>query len=169
MVLILVFTPILCYTVIMNIFVTDTCPIKSARYLDNTRVIKMILESTQLLSNALHILNLPAPYKMTHINHPCSVWVRTSAANYKWTLRHLISLCREYTRRYGKIHKCQQYVTLFYKYRNRPPQLPFSGFVNCAANKDRGVSFKHIQDVPTAYRLYLDCRFKADRLAFSNL
>ena len=37
----------------MNIFALDPCPVKSAQYLDDKRVIKMILESAQLISTAI--------------------------------------------------------------------------------------------------------------------
>ena len=47
-------------------------------------------------------------YSATHINHPSAVWCRHSAANYKWLHSLLVELCKEYTYRYGKVHKCQE-------------------------------------------------------------
>jgi len=47
------------------------------------------------------------PYKATHINHPTSKWVRSDVHNFNYTLDLALELCYEYTRRYGKIHKCQ--------------------------------------------------------------
>lgn len=47
-------------------------------------------------------------YSATHINHPSAVWCRVSTANYQWLHSLLVELCREYTYRYGKIHKCQE-------------------------------------------------------------
>ncbi len=41
----------------MNIFVSDENPEKAAKNLDDKRVIKMILESTQLLCTAVNIHN----------------------------------------------------------------------------------------------------------------
>ena len=46
-------------------------------------------------------------YSATHINHPSAVWVRKSRDNYTWLYQLLVWLCREYTYRYGKIHKTQ--------------------------------------------------------------
>lgn len=98
----------------MNIFVTNTCPIKSAIILDDKRLIKMVLETTQLLSTTLTILgSKKAPYKKTHINHPCTLWVKESKGNYLWLLNHLKSLATEYTKRYNKVHKCQDYIEIF--------------------------------------------------------
>jgi hypothetical protein len=47
-------------------------------------------------------------YRATHINHPSAVWVRQSIANYRWLALMLRALCREYTYRYGKIHKVER-------------------------------------------------------------
>lgn len=94
----------------MNIFALDNCPIRSAQYAVDKHVIKMILESAQLLCTVHHTcpndnISYPAKfYKPTHRNHPCSIWVRESLANYKWLCAHAIALCDEYEYRYGKTH-----------------------------------------------------------------
>jgi hypothetical protein len=97
----------------MNIFVVDTDPQVAARSLCDKHVIKMILESSQLLCTAFHELGVdfisPAYFlKATHRNHPCAIWTRETAGNYLWLARHNLALCGEYTFRYGKIHKCQR-------------------------------------------------------------
>jgi hypothetical protein len=46
-------------------------------------------------------------YKATHINHPSAVWVRQSYDNYMWLHSLTEALCKEYTYRYVKIHKCE--------------------------------------------------------------
>ncbi len=98
----------------MNIFVTNNCPIKSAIILDDKRLVKMTLETTQLLSTTLSILGSEkAPYKKTHKNHPCTIWVTESRGNYLWLLNHLQALLQEYTKRYNKVHKCQNYIEIF--------------------------------------------------------
>lgn len=61
----------------MNIFVTDISPIVSAQALDDKRVVKMILESAQLLSSAIFINSQSIYndiYKPTHLKHPCTIW-----------------------------------------------------------------------------------------------
>jgi len=91
----------------MNIFATSHCPIESAKALDDKRVIKMILESAQLLSTALYKLgywqsNL---YKPTHAGHPCTLWAMKSKGNFLWLVRHALALAEEYKYRYGRDHK----------------------------------------------------------------
>lgn len=95
----------------MNIFVLNECPEVAASMMCDKHVIKMILETSQLLSTAHHILDganaIQGIYKKTHHNHPSAVWVRKSSENYIWTLRHLNALCEHYTRRYRNVHKTE--------------------------------------------------------------
>lgn len=90
----------------MNIFVLDKNPRIAAQYHADTHVVKMILESAQLLSTAHYVLDGEAyGYKPTHINHPCAVWVRESDSNYAWLYQLFRALGLEYKYRYGKEHK----------------------------------------------------------------
>ena len=96
----------------MNIFFLHILPQICAQMHIDKHVIKMILETTQLLCSAHHIAGsdyIPC-YKLTHKNHPSSIWTRASKANYKWLCSLGQELCKEYTYRYGKIHKCQPYI-----------------------------------------------------------
>jgi hypothetical protein len=149
----------------MNIFVTSNCPKKCAEYLDNKRVVKMVLETAQLLSTALAVHNGPNPYKATHKNHPAAVWARKTRSNYLWTLKHFLFLCEEYTKRYNKIHKCQQYYSTFLDNAEVIPAGPQSPFANCAANKSLGICYKHVKNTTKAYKLYLTRRWQSDKLA----
>ena len=113
----------------MNIFQIDKDPIQSAMWMVDKHVVKMILETAQLLSTAHRILDgtqytdktktgrnvkrwrLPDEreqhlYSATHINHPSAVWCRASNNNYNWLYCHFLGLLAEYTHRYGKVHKC---------------------------------------------------------------
>lgn len=85
----------------MNIFVTSLCPIESARNLDDRRVVKMLLESAQLLSTSLG----GNPYKITHRRHPCTLWVSDHTSHAVWLYRHFIALSEEYTYRFSKTHR----------------------------------------------------------------
>ncbi|MNY27080.1 hypothetical protein D3C86_1609670 [compost metagenome] len=90
----------------MNIFCTSSCPIQSAQDLSNNLVVKMILESAQMLSTAHYILDgSQVGYKPTHVNHPCSIFSRSGDENYQWLWQHFNALCGEYTHRTGKVHK----------------------------------------------------------------
>lgn len=91
----------------MNLFVLDHDFEKNSEYHVDKHVVKMILEASQLLCTAFWEQGIPAPYKATHKNHPCSVWVRESEGNFNWCVSYAFALCFEYKHRYGKIHKCR--------------------------------------------------------------
>ncbi len=94
----------------MNIFVLDEYPGDAARYLCDKHVVKMILESTQILSTVSTERGFPGPYKITHANHPCTKWIASNPANWAWLMYHAITMCEEYSQRYSKIHKCQKLI-----------------------------------------------------------
>ena len=85
-------------------------------------VVKLILETCQILCAVHHLIasKYKPPYKLTHKNHPCTVWARESLENYKWLVKLGIELCKEYTYRYGKVHKCEQYIKKMSKKKNFP-------------------------------------------------
>lgn len=94
----------------MNIFILDNDPVLAAQWQCDKHVVKMILESTQLLSTA-HWLNASkGPYKPTHAHHPCTKWVSESRENYLWLCEHAHALLEEYKARYGKEHACKQHI-----------------------------------------------------------
>ena len=92
----------------MNIFVLDEDPILAARMHCDVHVVKMILESTQILCAVWHRhgWTFDGIYKPTHKNHPCVRWVGDSVEAYRWVHELLRALLDEYSRRYGKTHKC---------------------------------------------------------------
>ena len=92
----------------MNIFVLDKNPEICAKYHCDKHVVKMILEGVQLLCGSHWTTGSEAPYKLSHKNHPCSIWVRECVENYVWLCDLTMELCKEYTYRYGKTHKSQQ-------------------------------------------------------------
>lgn len=100
----------------MNIFVTSLDPVACAQALDDRRLVKMVLETAQLLSTVHRWYGTAIKddvYKATHVNHPCSVWLRLSRGNYDWLLRHFQALLEEYTYRYNKKHSCQLMLPMF--------------------------------------------------------
>lgn len=139
----------------MQIFVTYPDPIKCAKYLDNRRLIKMVLESAQLLSTAIHLNGDIGPYKITHKNHPLAIWTRTSQSNYQWLLQHLEALCAEYTRRFKKIHKTSTLIGIFSNKLKLIPSGKQTPFINCT-------TYKHIENVFISYRLELRKKWKND-------
>lgn len=97
----------------MNIFVLDRDVRKCAVYHNDKHVVKMILETAQLLCGVHHVVepkNDEVPYRLSHKNHPCSIWVRENISNYLWLCELGLELCKEYTYRYGKRHKSQDVI-----------------------------------------------------------
>lgn len=140
----------------MNIFVSDPNPQKSAQFLDDKRVIKMILESAQMLSTAINEYGGKGPYKSTHINHPCSVWVRANKSNYKWLLDHFEALCYEYFMRYDKQHKCGGFYFDLLDGMQLIPDGSLTMQPNCTI-------FKEESDIYKAYRDYLNHKWLNDK------
>ena len=112
----------------MNIFYLHEDPRKAAEYQYNKHVVKMILESAQMLCTAHHHYGNGdnVPYKKAHYNHPSTIWVRDNIENYAWLYRHMLALGEEYTKRYGKTHltitKCKEPLS------KAPPGMPWLGF-----------------------------------------
>ena len=96
----------------MNIFFLHKDPSRAARMQCDKHVVKMILETAQLLCGVHHMLHssLDIPYRLSHKNHPCSIWVRECLENYVWLCDLGMELCLEYTYRYGKRHKSQDII-----------------------------------------------------------
>jgi hypothetical protein len=104
----------------MNIFVLSRNVRTCARMHCDQHVVKMPLETAQLLSTALHELDPERwknlrdqglAYKPTHVNHPCAIWARACINNYLWLAALGLELCQEYSYRFGgenrKRHKCE--------------------------------------------------------------
>jgi len=92
----------------MNIFYIETDPSDCAKSMYNTHVVKMILEYSQILSTAHRVILGESAddrlYKMTHKNHPSTIWARANCDNYLWLANLLKETALEYTHRYEKIH-----------------------------------------------------------------
>lgn len=118
----------------MNIFYIDQDAKQCAEWMVDKHVVKMILETAQLLSTAHRVLDglevqiemekdgkirkkkvwvlddsrNDVLYSATHMNHPSAIWCRQSVENYNWLVEHLFALSDEYTYRYGKRHKTME-------------------------------------------------------------
>ena len=86
----------------MNIFVLDEKVEKCAEYHCDKHVIKMILESAQMMSAVVRLDGYDIGYKLTHKNHPCTIWARKSLSNYIWLFKLVEHLNAEYRYRYNK-------------------------------------------------------------------
>lgn len=100
----------------MNIFVLDSDPVIAAQSHCDRHAVKMILETGQMLSTAQRFHGNLSPeaeqalYRSAYLNHPCTVWVRQTAANYTWAYTLFESLLAEYTHRYEKVHASSRLV-----------------------------------------------------------
>jgi hypothetical protein len=132
----------------VNIFVLDESPDVAAEMMCDKHVVKMIVESAQMLSTAHRVLDgeqytelsannrrikrwkSPSKYveemlyKASFVGHPCTQWVMENDKNYFWLSRHAYALCQEYTKRYSKVHKSQNMLT--YLHRRKPMNIPQS-------------------------------------------
>lgn len=86
----------------MNIFVLDGDIQKCVEYHADQHVVKMTLESTQMLCTVCRKHGMDAPYKPTHANHPCTLWAGASLENWKWLRFLALSLNEEYKFRFGR-------------------------------------------------------------------
>ena len=143
----------------MNIFFLSMSIIRNARAHFDKHVIKMILEYCQLLSTSYWILDQAQAeqhyneghiYKKTHINHPCSLWVRNHANNYDYLVKLALALCDEWRYRYNhtKIHGCEP--KLIFLYHNRP-SLPNHMIIKTRSNP------KCLQ-LPLPQAMPIDCK-----------
>ena len=94
----------------MNIFYFYDCPKKSAQAQPDKMLVKMPLETAQMLCTAHRELDGDdyadevGLYKRAYWNLPCTIWARECYDNYKWLYEHFIAVGDEYTFRYGKTH-----------------------------------------------------------------
>lgn len=117
----------------MNIFYLSDNPQEAAEMACDKHVVKMLLESTQLLYTAQHLssscieLCPHQPYKVAHKNHPSAIWARSSYDHYMWLCELGLAYCDEYRFRYGrhKEHACERHLLWLY---DNPPELPYNGF-----------------------------------------
>lgn len=114
----------------MNLFLLSLDRRQCVRWYADKHIVKMILELTQLLYGVWSQVGEPgwrqfAPegsYKATHINHPTSVWMRSSKENYKFAASYAHPMLEEYSRRYNKVHSCGRHIDWLVS--NVPSSLP---------------------------------------------
>lgn len=98
----------------INIFAIDQDPVVAARMLCDRHVVKMTLESAQILSTVMYEFGGTPPYRPTHPRHPCTLWAGTTRGNWFWLFEHYLALGNEYTHRYGRDHKSMKHARAFF-------------------------------------------------------
>lgn len=133
----------------MNIFILHEDPKIAAQQHCERHVLKMIIEHTQMMAAAYyHTLGISRkkeileneekvhnlfrgfprkdengkenPYKISHVNHPCTVWTRESLTNFYWLLDCTKAMCEEFTYRYSGKHSVEAIIDWMYE---NPPKL----------------------------------------------
>ena len=148
----------------MNIFHLDSNPAIAARMQCDKHVVKMVLESAQMLSTVHHLTGSELSdklYKCTHKAHPCTLWVKESKTNYEWLFKHLVALLNEYTFRYAKIHKTSRLLD----YLCEIPDLPNVGLTEqpqCMYDDCKR------DDLVDAYRTYYKVKSTEIQMKYTN-
>ena len=141
----------------MNLFYLDRNMHKAVRYHCDTHVVKMCLETAQILCTSLNRYGLSVPYRPTHVNHPTVLWAGDSILHYQWLRRFGLALCGEYTWRYKKNHASEFVIEslptspplIDIGWRDPPQAMP---------NNFKG------NDVVKAYRRF----YRAEKYKFAN-
>ena len=158
----------------MNIFVTDPCPIQSARNLPDKHIVKMPLETCQMLSiiysdwyygvGKLYKQD-GTPYRTAHgafRNHPCTQWAAANQYNLAWLIAHGIALCNEYTARYNKRHTCYdpiiQAVAIYDLCFDDSVSQSYRKVTHFTRAMPESIKFDTTIDTITAYKQYLNTK-----------
>ena len=138
----------------MNIFYLDRDPVVAAKMMCDKHVVKMILESAQMLSTTHRVLDgdeiadSKGLYKMAHKNHPSTIWVRTNSSNYDWLWQHMDAMMKEYTYRYGKHHATERLTHYLWEHPKNITNGDFSDPPQCMPEECKD------EDTVLAYQKY---------------
>ena len=149
----------------MNIFFLDKTPEKSAQYLCDKHVPKMLLESAQMLSTAVHQhqsefqkklcdeekkVTPNSLYKSAYSNHPMTKWVGFNRGCFRWALENAVFISQEYCKRFKKLHKSSKIINTIYdnNYIDDIPKGDFKEPPQCMPDEYKD------NDYITAYRKY---------------
>lgn len=117
----------------MNIFFVSDDPSEAARSLCDRHIVKMILESTQMICACYHVTQqahkLPPELimKPVHQNHVSTRWIRLSSSNFEWICIHLETLVKEYDQRYNNKKAHFRSRNLLNEFDTHPLSLPSNG------------------------------------------
>ena len=169
----------------MNIFVLHDNPAIAAQMHCDKHVPKMIIEHAQMMAAAYyHTLGISRKkefpqhqdaindlfkgwprkkedgsewhYSLSHVNHPCTIWARTSIENFNWLLRCTDELCHEFFNRWkNKAHSVQLIVEWM---KHNPPSLPSTGMTPfaqamplCYQSEDPVLAYRKYYAFKTTY------------------
>ena len=184
----------------MNIFVLDENPAIAAEMHCDKHVPKMIIEHTQMLAAAYYstlgisrkkeiaenqdsvnklFRGFPRkkpdgsdwPYAITHVNHPCTIWTRTSMENWNWLIECTDALCTEFNKRWKHPHSIKAIIDWMYL---NPPSLPSINLTefavampDCFRTENPIESYKKYYAMKTSY-MRVDWRYSQKPEWFSE-
>lgn len=160
----------------MNIFYLYHDVTKCAQAHCDKHVVKMPLEYAQLLCTAHRLIDGKESIKVkngrknkvwnledyredilygaTHRNHPSSIWARASNNNYNWLYSLFLAICKEYTYRYDKVHKCEEKLAKVLQ--QTPHNIPIGHFTQPTPAMPIDYSCQAVDSID-AYRTYYYC------------
>lgn len=104
----------------MNVFTLDLDPRTAATMHVDKHVVKMPLESAQMLSTALRSVGIDDArlYRATHRRHPCTLWAAATRSNFMWLIDLGLALCDEHRHRYpaSRPHKSRTVIEVAREY-----------------------------------------------------
>lgn len=139
----------------MNVFFLDRDPATAARLHSDQHVVKMVLETAQILCAVLHRYGIASPYRPTHARHPSVLWTGDSLAHWHWVRRLGLELGLEYTFRRDRVHASAEVIAGL----PESPPIPDRGWVDpplAMPDSYRG------DDAVAAYRSY----YRAEKAVF---
>lgn len=165
----------------MNIFYVSHKPSRCARWHCDKHVVKMILESTQLLYTAHWVVegepnlssapcrqDLGRGYKsIKNKKHPSAMWTYESLDHYMWLCQLAAFLCQEYEYRFGskKVHSCQKHIEWLTA--NPPPHLVSKGWVQPPQAMPE--EYRHSNSIVAYRRYYLGAKSRLLRYTRRNM
>ena len=146
----------------MNIFVLDTDPVRAAQLHCDKHVVKMVLESAQLLSTAVltHMPDAIGLYRPTHKGHPCTMWASETRGNFDWLCELASGLVEEHALRYApkRRHSSESVIDRCRELRSLIPAGGMTEHPQCMPDELR------CHDAVNAYRAY----YRSDKREFAT-
>lgn len=132
----------------MNIFALSYDVFDVASYHVDSHVVKMPLETAQMLCTNLVKLGIDSPYLPVHQKHPCTLWAGLTKENYSWLCDLGLALCMEFTYRYKKVHSCENVINYCLTKKNYLPSGGMTEFAQAMPDEYKD------KDSIVAYRRY---------------
>lgn len=159
----------------MNIHFFTNDPVDNAKYLDDTRARKLLVENLQMLATALIVNNVTSeylpltnngvPFKISHPKHPSTLWTCSSRSNMLWLCDYTEALYNRYKRSGGKAFLSVPFNLA--RIRKGAEFVPDKGITvkpNCARSKELGIDHTNNPDIHDAYFAYMNDRWDIDTI-----